>query len=606
MNFQDKVTRAKAMQGGSGSGVPADNSILDTQLISTGIKASVASNTASLTDIPSKTIAKANNTVTKMYTGVATKIICFGDSITWGQQPTIGGQTPNPYPSVLQAKLRKIYNNNNISVVNAGNPGFTAGQLLPVISAQVLTQSPDLVVFMCGINDANPTSAVDRATYKANMINIIKQIVATGAELLILSSTPIWQSTSDRLHGLLTYTRIVEDLVRQYNIGFIDLNKEFEKMYLFKRDTPYVAHGGSNIDYVHLADTTYGCIAEIVIGKALNYNGVQNILPVINSETHVIAVNNNCIFTDCNSISTNPGQYSGQNYALASDSSFGTYLRFTFFADRDGMDLYLLGCKTKAGGQVSVLDNSVAVKTVDGFTNMISNTARYDAEDLLLENIGYGLHTIEILVSNLIMGQSLSTVGKIYISEFVFRPTMKSPVDIGYHISGTVNPVMEKFNKVCNTNGLIRLDGTGVTWGGVMFQDDKAIGLKTGKTLVIEAEGIFPTDGGITYFGAKGEPAYALSAFGYLIRLSATAINMYIFEDTTIGTALATFAVSPNFTISHKLRITHTTAGVITVFLDNVQAFQLTNIKEKSGKFGLYVGGSGGNIELNRYEYCYR
>jgi hypothetical protein len=291
---------------------------------------------------------------------------------------------------------------------------------------------------------------------------------------------------------------------------------------------------------------------------------------------------------------------------LASDSSFGTYLRFTFFSDKDGMDLYILGCKTKAGGQATILDNGVAINIYDAFSNMITNTARYDAEDLLLENVGYGLHIIEILASNIVLGQSQTTLGKVYISEFMFKPTLKTPTDVLYKIAGTIVPTMEKFNKVCNTNGTIRLDGTGVTWGGSMLQEDKTVGLRSGKTLIIEAEGVFPADGGISYFGSKGESTFALSAFGYLIRLQATAINMYIFEDTTISTALETFAVTPNFAISHKIRVTHTYEGLITVFLDDVQAFEFTNIKEKSGKFGMYVGANGGILELNRYEYCYR
>ena len=553
-----------------------------------------------------QSIAKSNNTVAKMYSNSATKIIAFGDSVTYGQQPTLGGQTANPYPTVLQAKLRTIYNNAGITVVNAGNPGYTTTQLLGVISAQVLTQAPDLVIMMCGINDANPANGISLATYKANLITMIKQIQATGAELLILSSTPIWQATSDRLHSLQTYTRIVEDLVAHFELGFIDVNKELEKMFLYRRDIPYLAYGGTNIDYVHLADSTYGCIAEIIVGKALSASGVNSVVPVINSETHIIAVNNNCINTNCTSVSVNTSQYSSQNYCLISDSTTGTYLRFTFFTDRDGMDLYSLGCKTKAGGQTSILDNGVAIKTVDNFSNHITNTARYDAEDLLIENVKYGLHIIEILVANIAIGQSTTGVGKAYVSEFVFKPTLKTPVDILYKISGTVLPVMEKFHKVCNTNGVIRMDGTGVTWGGAMLQEDKTAGLRSGKTLIIEAEGIFPVDGGISYFGARGEANYALSAFGYLIRLSATAINAYIFEDTSIGTALATYAVSPNFSIPHKIRITHTYEGLITVFLDGVQAMQFTNTKEKSGKFGMYVGGGGGILELSRYEYCYR
>jgi len=47
MNFQEKVTRAKAMQGGGG-GIPAANSITDIQLKDTGIKAVVSSHTEQL------------------------------------------------------------------------------------------------------------------------------------------------------------------------------------------------------------------------------------------------------------------------------------------------------------------------------------------------------------------------------------------------------------------------------------------------------------------------------------------------------------------------------------------------------------------------------
>jgi len=36
-----------------------------------------------------------------------------------------------------------------------------------------------------------------------------------------------------------------------------------------------------------------------------------------------------------------------------------------------------------------------------------------------------------------------------------------------------------------------------------------------------------------------------------------------------------------------------------------VQVIQVTDTKEKSGKFGMYVGATGGTIELPRYEYCY-
>jgi hypothetical protein len=188
----------------------------------------------------------------------------------------------------------------------------------------------------------------------------------------------------------------MEDLAKQFGLGFVDINKEFQKLYLFKRTIPYTAFGSANIDYVHLGDDGYAYIAEIIIGKALNYNGLENVIPVINSESHIILANNNAVMTDCTSITANTAaEYAGQHYTLCSDSSTGTYLRFTFFADRDGMDLYLVGARTKAGGQIAIYDNGTAVKTFDAFTAMTSLVAKYDAEDLIIENLSYGLHIIE-------------------------------------------------------------------------------------------------------------------------------------------------------------------------------------------------------------------
>ena len=69
--------------------------------------------------------------------------------------------------------------------------------------------------------------------------------------------------------------------------------------------------------------------------------------------------------------------------------------------------------------------------------------------------------------------------------------------------------------------------------------------------------------------------------------------------------SIGTFAIANTFTGTHKIRIVHTVSGVITILLDGTQVIQVTDTKEKSGKFGMYVGATGGTIELPRYEYCY-
>lgn len=74
------------------------------------------------------------------------KILCFGDSLTWGYTPE-GDRYQQPWPSVLQ-EYRK-----NDQVINAGTPGRTACFSQAGLAVLLERHHPSLTILMLGSND---------------------------------------------------------------------------------------------------------------------------------------------------------------------------------------------------------------------------------------------------------------------------------------------------------------------------------------------------------------------------------------------------------------------------------------------------------------------
>ena len=75
------------------------------------------------------------------------RIVCFGGSTTAQQ---IGGVD---YPRILQKRLRSRAARTDIEVSNAGNASYTAAHSLILLSLNVLSWQPDLIILSHNIND---------------------------------------------------------------------------------------------------------------------------------------------------------------------------------------------------------------------------------------------------------------------------------------------------------------------------------------------------------------------------------------------------------------------------------------------------------------------
>jgi len=103
---------------------------------------------------------------------VGEKIICFGDSLTYGT----GAGKGMDYPSQLSKMISK-------PVINAGVPGDTTARALQRLERDVLTYSPDWVLITLGGNDLKNGIAKDTAF--ENLKVIVESIQGQGAHVII-------------------------------------------------------------------------------------------------------------------------------------------------------------------------------------------------------------------------------------------------------------------------------------------------------------------------------------------------------------------------------------------------------------------------------------
>jgi lysophospholipase L1-like esterase len=103
---------------------------------------------------------------------VGEKIICFGDSLTYGT----GASDGKDYPSQLSQMI-------SAPVINAGVPGDTTARALQRLEPDVLSYSPDVVLITLGGNDLKNGIAKDVAF--ENLRVIVEAIQEQGARVIV-------------------------------------------------------------------------------------------------------------------------------------------------------------------------------------------------------------------------------------------------------------------------------------------------------------------------------------------------------------------------------------------------------------------------------------
>ncbi len=173
--------------------------------------------------------AALRRVVQRLKAGEATRIVCFGDSIT-GRYYHTGSRLA--YPDLVEQGLRKLYPNAKVDVINAGISGNTTSAGLKRMERDVLRRKPHLVVVMYGMNDVcgyNPKA------FAANLRAIIKRCRDAGAAVMLCTQNNTYPAGPRRPpERLAHYTQIIRDVGKETHTPVADCRAEFEAIQ--KRD----------------------------------------------------------------------------------------------------------------------------------------------------------------------------------------------------------------------------------------------------------------------------------------------------------------------------------------------------------------------------------
>lgn len=189
------------------------------------------------------------------------KILCFGDSNTYGYIPGSGERYDKDtrWSGILQTLLpdHEIIeggcNNRNGFIDSDGGNNLTGYKVLP----EYLNSNPDIVILSIGINDLQKFYNPDIELIKQGLLKMSKQIISTGAKLIIVS-TPILRENI--LNGFFSFQfnevsikkskllpQIYKTISEETNSVYIDINK-FVKV--------------SEIDGLHFSEESHKIIAN--------------------------------------------------------------------------------------------------------------------------------------------------------------------------------------------------------------------------------------------------------------------------------------------------------------------------------------------------------
>ena len=174
------------------------------------------------------------------------KIICFGDSNTWGYDPRgfFGGRYDQPWPELLARKLR-------CSVLNWGENG----REIPAGSPD-FPEDADLVILMLGTNDllqGNPPETVQK-----RMEDFLSGLTLEKSKLFLIAPPPLepgaWVSGPELIAVSRELAERYQALALRLGIPFADaagwkIPLAFDGVHFTQEG--HSAFAGGILDYLH-------------------------------------------------------------------------------------------------------------------------------------------------------------------------------------------------------------------------------------------------------------------------------------------------------------------------------------------------------------------
>src|SRR5882724_480397 len=209
--------------------------------------------------LPPKGVAKSTGSLPhvagKLAAGEPVVIVAFGSSSTVGYGTTSPEYT---YPNRLAEQLHRHYPGADITVVNRGQGGEDAPEMMKRLQTAVLDMKPDLVIWQVG------TNAVLRnfdPTETAKLVEEgIARIQAAGADL-VLVDPQYSPRVNEHAESTGQMVKLLGKVAELRHVGFFprfEVMREWHEKQAIPIDNFVIADG------LHMTDWGYACFAQLL------------------------------------------------------------------------------------------------------------------------------------------------------------------------------------------------------------------------------------------------------------------------------------------------------------------------------------------------------
>ena len=203
----------------------------------------------------SKSMGSLPHVASKLAAGQPVVIIAFGSSSTAG----FGATSPEfNYPNRLAGQLRRQYPTADITVINRGQGGEDAPEMMRRLQTSVIDMHPDLVIWQVG------TNAVLRNLDPADTVKLVEEgvtrIQAAGADLVLVDPqySPRVNEKAENAGKMVKLLGKVAELRRVGVFPRFEVMKDWHEKQAIPIENFVIADG------LHMNDWGYACFAQLL------------------------------------------------------------------------------------------------------------------------------------------------------------------------------------------------------------------------------------------------------------------------------------------------------------------------------------------------------
>ncbi len=179
------------------------------------------------------------------------RIVFLGDSITdCGRDRNDENSLGNGFVKVLADKLRPIYPETVLELINKGAAGNEVGDLLAKVDEDAISFSPDMFVVMVGVNDTlhqfKEGKVFDSGMFENNLSELLKKLKSTGATVIFLE--PFLMPAPDKTRMRKAFDKELE-IIKKVAMDIADEYVAYDEMFNgLAESIPYKEY---SVDGVH-------------------------------------------------------------------------------------------------------------------------------------------------------------------------------------------------------------------------------------------------------------------------------------------------------------------------------------------------------------------